>query len=154
MPIPSYWKKFSKVRTLKKLSSCWVPVRVVPVAQKRRMAPHSKRQLQKDSSQPQKNLLDSSPGEGFSVVRRQRIVDYQCQSRIRLFWWGDYRKKGYNHENLSRVFVPVKMVSAAWKRSTIIEQGQDQWLACDKLWARKTVMLSSLCLWCERAHLI
>jgi hypothetical protein len=33
-----------------------------------------------------KSLLDSSPGESCSVVRRQRIVDYQCQSQIRLFW--------------------------------------------------------------------
>jgi hypothetical protein len=36
-----------------------------------------------------------------------------------LFHWGDYRNKGHNPEKMLWVWVLVKVVSSAWKLSTV-----------------------------------
>jgi hypothetical protein len=43
-----------------------------------------------------------------------------------LFPIGDYRNEGQNPKNVFCALVPVKIVSVAWKQSTIEEQWQDQ----------------------------
>jgi hypothetical protein len=53
-----------------------------------------KEEITKESPQPQKTVLDSSPSEDYFVARRLSMIEDWHQSHICLFQQGDYRNKG------------------------------------------------------------
>jgi hypothetical protein len=59
-------------------------------------------------------------GPRVGLYVEEKLSTTRMLPKLKLFWLGNYRSRGHNPINLSKVEILVQMVSLAWKLNKIV----------------------------------